>query len=204
MVITYLSMKFFLIASISFLFLSVFFISCREEPKEDIVEVATQNSNSLYGNTNFTFPKLSVQAQNKIPQWIVFDDFEQEAKEINGSTIEALRVKSERLLTRTDSLSNKIPDSLFSNAVFSRLMIVKTRASLLKQEVNKSRIDSLKVQEYINETNTSVRNFIVQINEKFQKDMIDLERKDDEQKELEKQKRFTDSVYKSEIKNKKN
>ena len=42
--------------------------------------------------------------------------------------------------------------------------------------------------------NQATISLINQINEKFQKDRIDAQRRDDELKELEKQKRFVDSV----------
>jgi len=74
----------------------------------------------------------------------------------------------------------------------------------LHQELKKSKIDSIQLQNYMNEMNASVSNLIIQINEKFQKDAIDLKRVEDEKKELENQKRFLDSVYQIEIQDKKN
>jgi len=50
--------------------------------------------------------------------------------------------------------------------------------------------------------NTSVKNLIVQINEKFQKDAIDLQRVTNEKQELEKQQRFLDSVFQIELQDK--
>ena len=82
-------------------------------------------------------------------------------------------------------------------------MVAKTRALLLQQEVHKARIDSSQLQIQIDEMNMATKNLIIQINEKFQKDDIDFQRKDDENKEIEKQKKFLDSVYKSELQDKK-
>jgi len=75
---------------------------------------------------------------------------------------------------------------------------------LLNQELNKSRPDSVKIQLNIAELNTSYTNLIIQINEKFEKDAIDLQRVDDEKKELKKQKRFLDSVYQAELQDQSN
>jgi hypothetical protein len=47
--------------------------------------------------------------------------------------------------------------------------------------------------------NISVRNLFIQINEKFEKDAIDLQRVDSETKELALQKEFMDAVYKAEL-----
>jgi len=47
--------------------------------------------------------------------------------------------------------------------------------------------------------NISVKNLFVQINEKFEKDAIDLLRVNSEKKELALQKQFLDAVYKAEL-----
>ena len=107
-------------------------------------------------------------------------------------------------MSHLDSLSKNIPDTLFNQAILSRVIVVKTRINLLHQELKKSKIDSIQLQNYMNEMNASVSNLIIQINEKFQKDAIDLKRVEDEKKELENQKRFLDSVYQIELQDKKN
>jgi len=155
-----------------------------------------------YGKKGAQFPKLSENTKIQIAQWAVFDDFEMEAKTLNGSTIEELKVKTERLLIHSDSLTKKIPDTLNTNLVASRLMVVGTRTKLLHQEVNRDRLDAAKIENHINEFNISVVNFFQQLNEKFQKDAIDEQRKDDEKRELKKQKKFLDSVYQAELEDK--
>ena len=177
----------------------LFVISCGNpseviDDQQEVVDTTT-----LYGDKRFVFPDLSQNAKVHITKWGAFEDFEAEAKNINGSTIEALRDKSERLISRIDSLTKKVPDTLKTQAIVSRVMVTKTRASLLHEEVRKSRIDSARLENQIDEMNIATKNLIVQINEKFQKDAIYLQRRDDEKKELEKQKRFLDSVYKAEL-----
>lgn len=178
-------------------------VSCGDASEKTEIPQLVMDSTILYGNKAFVFPSLSENASSYISQWGAFEDFEEEAKNINGSTIEALRDKSERLISRIDSLTKKVPDTLQTQSIISRVMVAKTRASLLRQEVNKGRIDSLRLQTYLDEMNMATKNLIIQVNEKFQKDAIDFQRRDDEKKELEKQKRFLDSVYKSELQDKK-
>jgi thymidylate kinase len=74
----------------------------------------------------------------------------------------------------------------------------------LDQEINRTRIDSLTIEEQLKELTTATVNFYLQINEKLQKDRIDKDREDDEKKELEKQKRFLDSVHQAELEDKEN
>lgn len=180
-------------------------VSCEEAAENtEVAEKPEQKEGVRYGYQDFLFPALSERAREEVAQWSVFEEFEAEAKTVNGNTIEALRDKSERLLSHTDSLSKKLPAPLFTNPIYSRFNVVNSRVQLLHQEVRKARIDSVQLQEYIQELNIAVKNLIIQINEKFQKEDIDLERKEDEEKELQKQKKFLDSVYRAELQDKKN
>ena len=189
-------MKFFNLYIVPIFFL---LISCGNPSEENNVTLESQNSTTLYGNKKFVFPRLSENAKEYITQWGAYEDFEGEAKSLGGSTIEDLRDKTERLISRIDSLTQMVPDTLKTQPIVSRVMVAKTRASLLRQEVHEARIDSTRLEEQINEMNIATKNLIIQINEKFLKDDIDFQRKDDEKKELEKQKRFLDSVYQSEL-----
>jgi hypothetical protein len=190
-----------------FLFITGFFfllMSCEEAAETTVVaEKSEQKEGVRYGYQDFIFPEFSERAREEVAQWSVFEDFEFEAKTVNGNTIEALRDKSERLMVHTDSLGKKLPAPLFTNPIYSRFNVVNSRVHLLHQEVRKASIDSIQLQQYIQELNIAVKNLIIQINEKFQKEDIDLERKEDEEKELQKQKRFLDSVYRAELQDKK-
>lgn len=160
-------------------FIVVFFIlvSCEDISKENKASLQTQQINtSLYGNTNFDFPDFSNSAKLEVSHWGAYEDFDAEIKTLNGNTIEALQIKTSQMVSHLDSLSKKIPDTLNTQAIFSRVMVVKTRSSLLIQELNKTRVDSIQLQEYIDEMNISVKNLIIQINEKFEKDAIDLQK----------------------------
>lgn len=176
-------------------------ISCGNSAKENS-ETSTQVQDGavVYGQQNASIPPLSPEAQPFIVQWSVFEDLESDLRSINGATREKIRSVSERLVIYSDSLSKKIPDTLNNKAIVSRLTVLNTRTNLLFQEAHKSRIDSLKLELALTELNRAATNMVVQINEKFQKDAIDIQRKDDEDTELQQQKRFTDSVYKVERK----
>ena len=175
-------------------------VSCgnfSEEIKEEPVEI--QAKKDTYGSSINVIPSLSDQAKIHTQQWSVFEEFEENVRSISGSTKEKLRTTSERLVRFTDSLATKIPDTLNSTLISSRLTVVMTRAHLLNQEVQKARVDSLKLEIAITEMTNATANFIVQLNEKFEKDAIDFQRRDNEEKELEKQERFLDSVHRVEL-----
>ena len=192
-------MRFFI-----FFFVSLFIFACGNNTEEQVQETSMQKINfSKYGNTDFKLPPISEDARAEVIHWGAFEDLEEEAKTINGHTIEVIQGKSKLMVSHIDSLFKKIPDTLNSPVIYSRLIVVKTRSQILNQEVNKAHLDSVRLQEYFNEMNISVKNLFTQINEKFEKDAIDLQRVDSENKELELQKQFLDSVYKEELKDQK-
>ncbi len=144
----------------------------------------------MYGNTHFVFPELTSEAKLEVSHWGAYEDFDIEAKSINGNNIEALQIKASQLVSHIDSLIKTPPDTLNTRAIISRVIVVKTRAQLLEQEVTRTKIDSIQIQYNLNEMNLSVKNLIVQINEKFQKDAIDFQRIENEKQELENKKSF--------------
>lgn len=199
-------MKYFLYLLSIIFALNFTLISCENKAEKQEPAQSSQPINtSLYGNTSFVFPEFSENTKIEVSHWGAFGDFEAEAKTLNGNTIENIQLKTKQLVHHLDSLSKSIPDTLNTKAIYSRVMVVKTRVNLLDQEVKKAHIDSIKLQDSFNEMNIAVKNLLVQINEKFQKDNIDLQRIDNEKQELENQKRFLDSVHQVELldKNKK-
>ncbi|AVI50729.1 hypothetical protein C5O00_05905 [Pukyongia salina] len=194
--------NFLLIISMVTLSLCVSCGSSEENSIED--DLVVQDVNNQYGDTTVAFPKLSPEAEAEISNWSVFDDFQNEMNSLNGSTISEIRNKTERLKLFTDSLSKKIPETLATQPITSRLLVVRSRVYLLDQEAKKSRVDSLSIEEHLKELTSASINFYRQIDEKFHKARIDQEREDDEKKELEKQKRFLDSVYQAELRDQQN
>ena len=193
-----------LLRRLLFLLLPLIWIACgNSSEEEDIAGIQIQDT-LRYSVKKYNFPEVAPNTKIQLENWSVFEDFYTEASTLHGLTLENLRVKTEKLLRHTDSLSKKIPDTLYTNAIYSRLVITRTRVELLKQEVDRDIIDSDRVEINIEEANDAIKNLIIQLNEKFQKDGIDLQRIDNEKKELEKQKKFLDSVYKAELKDQKN
>ena len=182
-----------------------FLISCGNNTKDN-QEAAPQDNSIIFGVRDYTFPELLPSVREHTVAWAVFEDFLMEAKSINGSNYDALRNGSELLKMYSDSLFAKIPDTLNTNLIRSRLLVLQTRSAILDQLAHQSTVDSLATQNAIGELNRAVDNLVVQLNEKFRKDQIDFQRKDDEQNELQKQARFRDSVMdleRQDIKNKK-
>lgn len=177
--------------------------ACKNAADENQTKEKVYDSSILFGNKNYPFQPLSAPAKEQAMHWGIMEDFLLETKKMNGSNYDALRNHSERLKEYTDSLFKKIPDTLNTNPINSRLLVLKTRSELLYQTAHQSYIDSLKLQNSITELNVALNNLIFQLNGKFQKDNIDSQRKSDEETELKKQKRFTDSVYKTELADKK-
>ena len=179
-------------------------ISCGNS-SEDNQEALPQNYASIiFGEKDYNFPQLSSRVKEETMQWAALEDFFSEVKSINGSNYDALRNGSELLKMYSDSLLTKIPDTLDTKLIRSRLLVLQTRSAILDQLANHTAMDSLNIQKAIREMNVAVENLAVQLNEKFQKDHIDFERREDEVTELKKQQRFRDSVMDLERKDMKN
>ena len=190
--------------TISFFILAGFLISCGNSSKENQNQKPTNDGSIIFGSKDYIFPELSAPAKEQAVHWGVLEDFFAEAKQINGSNYETLRTRSERMREYSDSLFKNIPDTLNTRSINSRLLVLKTRTELLFQTSHQSIMDSSKIQNSVKEMNVAVNNLIVQLNEKFQKDNIDFQRKDDEDMELKKQKTYRDSIMNLELQDKKN
>jgi len=171
-----------------FLF-SLLIFACGKSSEEAKKKLSTQNYNlSTYGDTLFIVPSLPDNVRAEVIQWGAFEDFEEQAKTINGITLEMLKNKSNRMVSHIDSIMKKIPDTLNTPIIYSRLLVVKTRTHLLNQEARKVHLDSISLEKKLIDLNISVKNLFVQINEKLEKDQIDLQRNNNEKIEIESQK----------------
>lgn len=183
----------------------VLVVSCGDTQNESALSNEQETGlNETYGNPAFKFPKISTSAETYLNDWTVFADFRAEAIAINGSNLTTLKNRSEFLVSRLDSLIKKIPDTLDTQPVYSRLLVAKTRAALLQQLANKVKIDESEIDNGVYEMNLATTNLIVQINEKFEKDAIDSQRTDNEKKERELQKKKMDSILRVERQDLKN
>ena len=184
-----------------FIYLLFFvFLSCGDTSVEENQLQDVKTDTLLFAEKGFTLPALSPQASKLVENWPIFQEFKAEASGFKNLQLENLKSKTERLLVQVDSLSKNIPDTLFSNAIQSRVTIVKTRVHLLKQEASRGRIRPEEIENNLLETQKAITAFIIQINEKVLKDKIDFQRKDDEEKELEKLKKTRDSIFNLELK----
>ena len=191
-----------------FLFFSsiclLFVVSCF-----DSQQTATQNKtdqvtdSKLFGQADAMLPDFSESSENYISQWPVFDDLITEVLAINQASLTTIQQRSNLLVSRMDSLTKNIPDTLNTQPIYSRVIITKTRAAIVKQVANKGRLDTLEMQKAIMQMNLATANLIIQINEKFEKDTQDNSVKNNELKEKQVLKKRLDSVYKTSAQNNK-
>ncbi|MDC8002446.1 hypothetical protein POV27_00145 [Aureisphaera galaxeae] len=186
-----------------FLFVFIVFLSCGETSQEQENTVPEQKDTLRYGMTQYTFSKPDAAIAEVLENWNFYQDFNDEATSLHQLDLEQLKIKTEKLLAHTDSLMTKVPDTLNTFSIKSRLAIIKTRTELLRLECQKNTIDAQKIDDYIEENNIAVNNFFVQIQEKLRKDGYDLQQIENEKKELEKQKRYLDSIRQLELQDQK-
>ena len=191
-----------------FLFFSsiclLFVVSCIDSQQTATQTKTDQVTDSkLFGQADAMLPDFSESSENYISQWPVFDDLITEVLAFNQASLTTIQQRSNLLVSRMDSLTKNIPDTLNTQPIYSRVIITKTRAAIVKQVANKGRLDTLEMQKAIMQMNLATANLIIQINEKFEKDTQDNSVKNNELKEKQVLKKRLDSVYKTSAQNNK-
>ncbi len=177
-------------------------VSCKNTAKnQTMAQKETTVSEKKYFFKQKKSPSLSSSARDFSIQWTSFSQFMEEINSLHGESLAGLQSKSPTLLAISDSLQVNIPDTLNSRIIQARVLVAKTRVQILNQELNKGKPDSIQIKKALHELQLAMDNLIIQINEKIIKSSIDLQRKENEKKELEKQKQFLDSVYQAELTN---
>jgi len=148
--------------------------SCEEKTKTNSDE-SNVESIQIYAQTLLKFPPLSNKSQELITDWPVFKDFKRISQNLSQIPIEDLRHRSNNLRLRADSLATTIPENLNSPIIASRLLVVSTRINLLNQEAKKINPDSVAVELKLIELYQSIREFVLHINDKLEKDRLDNE-----------------------------
>ncbi len=183
-------MKFLILFFIPFLVI----LGCENSNNEEQAEETFSDSSYLFGKANYQAPPLSDAVKEQAASWPVLEDYLYEFNNINGSNFEKLQNHSKQLAEYSTSLFKDIPEKINNNQIGSRLVVLETRSKILQQVIFQSNFDTLDIQNSIKELNFAVENFILQLNEKFEKDKIDLQRKDNEEQELKSQKKKIDTI----------
>lgn len=193
--------EFIFFTSICLLFVVVSCIDSQQAASQTKTEQVTDAK--LFGQPDAMLPDFSESSENYISQWPVFDDLITEVLAINQASLKTIQQRSNLLVSRMDSLTRNIPDTLNTQPIYARVIITKTRAAIVKQEANKGRLDTLAMQQAISQMNLATANLIIQINEKFEKDTQDNKVKNNELQEKEVLKKQVYSGYKSSTDNNK-
>jgi hypothetical protein len=163
-------------SSLKYLLLLMAFLeglsSCQKQnttPVEHHAEERVQN----YGQTSFNFPPLSPEAEELVTDWPVFKDFKRISQNLWRIPVDDFKHRSNNLRLQTDSLMVTIPKSLESPIIRARLLVVSTRINLLNQETKKSVLDSTVIENRLLALHQSIRQFVLHINEKIEKDRLD-------------------------------
>jgi len=161
-------------------------LSCKDnQPADSTTNTKQITDIKLFGNPDAMLPDFSQSSENYISQWPVFDDLITEVLAINQASLKTIQQRSNILVSRMDSLTKNIPDTLNTQPIYARVIVTKTRAAIVKQVANKSRLDTLAMQQAISQMNLATANLIIQINEKFEKDTQDNTVKNNELQEQE-------------------
>lgn len=195
-----MKLKFLFFSSICLLFV---LLSCIDnQPVASSLQIDQVDDTKLFGQADTMLPDFSESSENYISKWPVFEDLITEVLAINQASLKTIQQRSNLLVSRLDSLTKNIPDTLYTQPIYARVIITKTRAAIVKQLANKDRLDTLAMQKAVVEMNLATANLIIQINEKFEKDTQDNSVKNNERKEKQVLKKRLYSGYKSSSDNK--
>lgn len=174
--------------------------ACKGEQQKVAHEEIQQQESMIFTVKEPAFPEFNAATGELLLSWPAFQDFQREAEELNDNTLTELKSRTRRLITYSDSIIRSIPDSLNTQSVYARLLVVNNNVRLFHQELNKDQLDSATVAANLEDLLLATSNFYQQINQKLLKDAIDMQREEDEKNELEQQKQFLDSVLQEELK----
>lgn len=170
------------------------FFSCGEEERMPMPDPT--DSSTKYDLPETEFIKQLRVAENATAQWTVFNELKSTLASIPEADLQRIRTQSEKMTHYSDSLMKQIPASLETMPIKGRLDVVYSRLELFKQTANKILVDSLELKNDYNESVTAFNILLHQINEKFDKDAIQIT--EDKNFTYEKQQRLRDSVFKVE------
>lgn len=160
-------MKYFLI-----LLLTGFLISCNADKKQSEAEVLSLDSIAVSVKTK-SFPELSPKAREAVFEWKNFQELENNINYLNQGNLRNVSGETARMVAVSDTLLLYIPGNLQTNAISSRMRVLKTRISLLDELINRRGVSAEAVRENLEEMNNAFYNLLAQINEKFEKEEID-------------------------------
>lgn len=163
----------------------ILFFSCGETAEEEEA-LPFENTTAVFGDPQFRFPELLPAVESEILHWNAMEDFIAAAKELNGSTYGQLQIRSEQLKSHCDSIFVRLPDTLNTSPIRSRLLVLQTRSEVLHQNTSGGKTDEEAINRSLDELNLAISNLLNHFNEKFKKDAIDRQRLEDERSELQK------------------
>jgi hypothetical protein len=100
----------------------IFFVvlSCKDNQPADFTTNTKQITDiKLFGNPDAMLPDFSQSSENYISQWPVFDDLITEVLAINQSSLKTIQQRSNILVSRMDSLTKNIPDTLNTQPIYA-------------------------------------------------------------------------------------
>lgn len=152
------------------LFTLLLLASCnnKEERLADSAK-ASKHNDSVFAiinqNWNFNIAQINPKVQGHIQHWNQWRAFNKELKEKPKSSLNAFKIKTKNLVTKSDSLTKQIPHIFDKPAVKSRISTLNTKLKSLETYIMLDYIPTQKVIGIIQEVATEVTAIQNQMNE---------------------------------------
>lgn len=170
------------------------FSSCGEEERISMPDPTS--SSTTYRWSEAVFVKQTSAAENATLQWSVFPEFKTTLASLPKANLNRMRTQTKKLTNYSDSLRKEIPTPLQTLPISTRLDVVYARVALLNMTANNLQVDSLELRRDFEESLTAFNMLLHQINEKFEKDRIQMQENKNFSQEIEQ--RHRDSIFKIE------
>lgn len=153
---------------IPILLFTLIFIHCKEEPKKVVDPTKATDSLRIHVDTNLTKQAtLQKRIQPQAGNFKGFATLRNNVEALDGMTIAETKAGIEEWVDATLELQIALLDSLTNRAINARMSLLRTKTNLLKQEIEKRKIDTLVINKEATELYNAFQDLTIQLNREY-------------------------------------
>ena len=137
--------------------------------KQDLSIIEKEDLSKL----NYTDFILERNSRTKISDWIKYDELEEKINELKKADLSYFKGDKEVVETLVKEFLETIPDSINTDAINARILVVQNMYYKLNSTINLSTSTKVELKKAITDFFESFSNLNFQINKKFEKDSQD-------------------------------
>jgi hypothetical protein len=148
--------------------LCTLFYSCEEEIKQVQDPTAVTDTLKIHIHDSLRKPtRLNAKVEKKAQQMPGFPILEAGVADLQGETIGSVKTQVEEWINATKELRLALLDSISNRAINARMTLLVTKASILKQEVEKRKVDTATINIEATEFYSAFQDLAMQLNMEY-------------------------------------